>query len=80
MYTWKYVHVIFSKIYIYNCLRMNGTQDKNVTYIYSFYALVELLAFGLEGLLCRHNEPVSEQHDGPKTKGFFVFHDNGAGF
>ena len=27
-------------------------------------------SFGLEGLLCRHNEPVSEQHDGPKTKGF----------
>ena len=51
---------------------MNGTQDKYVTYIY-ICALVELLAFGLEGLLCRHNEPVSEQHDGLKTKGFLYF-------
>ena len=31
------------------------------------------LAFGLEDLLCRHNEPGSEQCDGPKTQGLVLF-------
>ena len=34
---------------------------------------MDLSAFGQEGLLCRHNEPGSEQRDGPKTQGLVLF-------
>ena len=54
-----------------NCLSLNETPDKYVTYIYSFARS----AFGQEGLLCRHNEPGSEQHAGPKRRVLWYFSD-----